>query len=168
MEEDHPGISLNLGSGKIKWPGWIGVDLNEKADVQADLKNLPFADEYADRIAAIHVIEHFYRWDVESVLKEWMRVLKPGGKLILELPCMDKVLDYIVQCHQQKIPLSPTFSWFPLWGDPKYKDPAMCHKFGYTAGMMIEILKNVGFTNVKYSKATYHFPDRDMRITAHK
>lgn len=140
----------------------------EQADVQADLKDLPFDDGYADRIAAIHVVEHFYRWEVEQVLKEWLRVLKPGGQLIIELPCMDKVFDYIAQCYQSKTPLSPTFSWFPLWGDPKYGDAAMCHKWGYSVAMIIEVLQKAGFENVKYSKAVYHFPDRDMRITAYK
>jgi predicted SAM-dependent methyltransferase len=144
------------------------VDLAPTADVQSDLKALPFEDNYADRIAAIHVIEHFYRWEAEDVLREWMRVLKPGGQLILELPCMDKVFDYIVQCYQQRVPTSPTFSWLPLWGDPKHKDPAMCHRYGYTAAMIVQILRDVGFQDVKYSKATYHFPERDMRITGFK
>jgi len=168
MEKPLDGISLNLGCGKIQWPGWIGVDFGGSATIHANLKELPFEDHYADRAAAIHVIEHFYYWEVKDVLREWMRVLKPGGELILELPCMDKVFDYLIQCYQQKVPLSPTFSWFPLWGDPKYKDPAMCHRYGYTAAMMMDIMRHVGFKDVHYAKATYHFPDRDMRITGIK
>jgi len=35
---------------------------------------------------AIHVIEHFWQWKVVSVLIEWVRVLKPAGKMILECP----------------------------------------------------------------------------------
>jgi predicted SAM-dependent methyltransferase len=168
MEESHPGISLSLGAGKIRWDNWIGVDSNGLSDVTADLKSLPFADDFADRIAAIHVIEHFYEWEAPEVLAEWMRVLKPGGELILELPCMDKVFYHIQQAMSGDLFLSPTYCIFPLWGDPKYKDVAMCHKWGYTVGMMKKLLEKVGFKDIKVTKPLYHFPDRDMRVTARK
>ena len=166
--EEGSGVCLNIGSGRIKWPGWIGVDLDPHADIQADIKSLPFADDYADYLAAIHVIEHFYKWEALDVLKEWRRVLKPGGTIILELPCMDKVFYYIQQCMNQGLWMSPTFSTFPLWGDPKYENVAMCHKWGYMARDMISLLQDAGFQNVQVMKPNYHFPDRDMRLEAVK
>ena len=34
----------------------------------------------------MHVVEHFWRWEVRDVLREWVRVLKPGAPMILECP----------------------------------------------------------------------------------
>lgn len=50
-----------------------------------DATRLSFEDESFDRVIAAHVLEHLYRPHV--VLREWWRVLKPGGVLSLVLPC---------------------------------------------------------------------------------
>lgn len=170
MEECHPeSISLHLGCGDIRWDGWIGIDVGgNAADVKSDIRKLEFPTDHADRIAAVHVVEHFYRWEIQDILREWLRVLKPGGKLILELPCLDKVFAYITRCVRDGTPMSPTFSWFPLWGDPKYGSVEMTHKWGYTFKMLKEELVKAGFRDVKYMKPFYHFPDRDMRLEASK
>ena len=79
-------IKLNLGCGaKILPKPYINVDLpnnwaDSKPDVEADLtKPLPFPDDYADEVMAIHVIEHFDRWEAPVILRDWVRVLKPGA-----------------------------------------------------------------------------------------
>lgn len=159
---------LHLGSGKRHWAGWTNIDQDPRADVQADIRTLPYADGVIDRIAAIHVLEHFYAWDVEGVLAEWFRVLKPGGRLTLELPCMDLVVRHMVESYQHGIPMSPIFSCFPLWGDPKYKDPAMTHKWGYFRANVEQLLLDAGFESVQHEDVRYHFPQRDMRLTATK
>jgi ubiquinone/menaquinone biosynthesis C-methylase UbiE len=55
-----------------------------------DAANLSFADNSFDRVIAAHVLEHLYQPHV--VLREWVRVLKPGGVLTLVLPCDPGVL----------------------------------------------------------------------------
>lgn len=168
MEDSIGGVNLNIGCGAIKWPGWIGVDRLKGVDLITDIRKLPLEDNHADNIAAIHVVEHFYYWEVPAMLQEWRRVLKPGGKLILELPCMDKVFNYIRNCMNDGLPMSPTFTILPLWGDPKFKHEGMCHKWGYTRKMLVDILEEVGFSNIQTDKPRYHFPQRDMRITGIK
>lgn len=159
---------MHLGSGKIHWDGWVSVDLDEKADIQCDLRKLPFDDNCADAACSVHVIEHFYEWEARDVLKEWHRVLKPGGKLILELPCMDKVVHYLIDMVTRGLPLSPAFCWFAFWGDPKYRSVEMCHKWGYTYLMLKQVLSDSGFVDIKADKARYHFPNRDMRVVSYK
>lgn len=169
VEPSHPGIKLHLGSGKIKWDGWVNIDLySDVSDVKSDLRKLDFPDDYADVAVAIHVIEHFYEWEVNGVLEEWRRVLKPGGKVVLELPCMEKILNYIRSCMNEGMQLSPTFSWFALWGDPRNKSVPMCHKWGYTKHMIKGKLLEAGFKDVEFEKPNYHFKSRDMRVVGYK
>lgn len=129
---------------------------------------MPFDDDYADAIAAVHVIEHFYKWEVQDVLKEWKRVLKPGGKIILECPSMEKVFRYIANVIDRRLPLSPTFSFLPIWGDPSFRSVAMTHKWGYFFPTLRQELVKAGFTDVLLDKPRYHFVQRDMRVTALK
>ena len=51
----------------------------------ADACHLEFEDDGFDRLIATHVLEHLERpWEV---LREWHRVVKPGGVISLILPC---------------------------------------------------------------------------------
>jgi ubiquinone/menaquinone biosynthesis C-methylase UbiE len=50
-----------------------------------DATALAFPDASFDRVIAAHVLEHLYR--PHEVLREWVRVLKPGGTMSLVLPC---------------------------------------------------------------------------------
>lgn len=50
-----------------------------------DATRLTFPDHSFDRLIAAHVLEHLYK--PHEVLREWARVLKPGGVLTLVLPC---------------------------------------------------------------------------------
>jgi len=54
--------------------------------VQAeDATRLSFADGSFDRLIATHVLEHLPQ--PHRVLREWVRVVRPGGVLSLVLPC---------------------------------------------------------------------------------
>jgi phosphatidylethanolamine/phosphatidyl-N-methylethanolamine N-methyltransferase len=50
-----------------------------------DASSLSFDDSTFERVIAVHVLEHLR--DAHRVLREWVRVLKPGGVLSLVLPC---------------------------------------------------------------------------------
>ena len=78
-------IKLNFGCGDKLRKGYSNVDLVEdrsglKPDVNCDLRNLSvFESDYADEILSVHVVEHFWSWEVEHVVSEWVRVLIPRG-----------------------------------------------------------------------------------------
>lgn len=132
-------------------------------------KPLPFQDNHADRIASIHVLEHFYLWEAKALLKEFLRVLKPGGEVVLELPCLDKVFGHMFHRMKKGESPHPSFSYFAIWGDPRFMDPLMCHRWGYGLQDMHSMLKEAGFVNVSTDQeCNYHFPGRDMRAVAYK
>ena len=52
---------------------------------------LPFAEATIDRIISIATLEHFTINDMRLILKDFSRVLKPGGEVILSMPSLDKI-----------------------------------------------------------------------------
>jgi len=134
----------------------------------ADCRTLPFPNDHADAIAAIALLEHFYPWEAKEALSDWYRVLKPGGKIVLELPCMDKVFSYISDCLVSGKDPQPPLSWWALWGDPAREDERMMHKWGYSAFDLHKLLESVGFKQVAFKPALYHVKLRDMRFEAVK
>lgn len=77
-------MKLNLGSGarEKSLAGFLNLDIDGGNSVFP----LPFPDESADVIRAAHVLEHFPIGRAEEVLREWARVLKPGGVLQVAVP----------------------------------------------------------------------------------
>jgi len=74
-------------------PGWEVFDANAGAHVdhQGDAKDMSrFADATFGEVYASHVAEHFdYMNDLSTALREWRRVLMPGGRLYLSVPDLD-------------------------------------------------------------------------------
>lgn len=72
-------MRLNLGCGDQKYSDFVGVDIEGyAADIIHDLRDpLPFPDNSVDEILASHVIEHFSLWEIDRILNDWNRVLKP-------------------------------------------------------------------------------------------
>lgn len=94
------GRGLDLGCGPEKtFAHFIGVDNGHheifqhkiNPDVKCDAKDLSmFATESLNFCFSSHFLEHVDYEEVPKVLAEWMRVIIPGGHLILYLP--DKAL----------------------------------------------------------------------------
>ena len=87
-------MKLNLGCFNTRIEGFTGVDLKKFTDkvdiVVKTFYGLDFAkDESIEEIYASNVLEHFYYTDCPIVLKEWYRVLKPGGVLYVGVPDID-------------------------------------------------------------------------------
>ncbi len=88
------GKGLDLGCGPFKlYSHFIGVDNGHHwgtkgVDVVQDCEKLDlFASQSLDFVFSSHLLEHIE--DYKSALKEWWRVIKPGGYLILYLPHKD-------------------------------------------------------------------------------
>ena len=79
-------------------PGSIGVDISrrglelaaervpEARLVQGEMSQLPTADDAVDAITAYHAVFHVPRDQHPTVYREFARVLRPGGRLLMTLP----------------------------------------------------------------------------------
>ena len=86
---------LHLGCGPIDARGFINVDLQPLPHVHHVSGAYPldtFPSECADLVYASHILEHFSWVNTLDVLKEWRRVLKPGGVLRLGVPDLPTLL----------------------------------------------------------------------------
>jgi predicted SAM-dependent methyltransferase len=82
-------VKLHLGCGTKFIPGYDHIDSTHYRHLThlADVSCLPmYASGTVDLIYASHVLEHFGRHEYKSVLREWFRVLRPGGALRLAVP----------------------------------------------------------------------------------
>lgn len=78
-------LRLNLGACSREFDGFLSVDLNPPADVVTDLNApWPWGDSTVDEVMAIDIFEHLA--DKEHTMEELWRVLKPGGRAIIEIP----------------------------------------------------------------------------------
>jgi len=169
-------MRLNFGSANDNIEGFKNVDALEwggNTDIIWDLTKYPypFDDEVADEIRAVELLEHISFRETINVLKEWNRILKPGGKLHIQVPAIDKMCNMftrkqICDCVAHK----PTDE-FDAKGNPDcyvckgngQVNPvrwlmAFCgaqkhdydtHKSIFTKKIMADHLKFAGFKNVK-------------------
>jgi len=94
---------LDVGCGNNKTHGAIGIDIscNSQCDAICDLNNslYPFKDSVFDAVICKQVIEHLP--DSSAFLKELYRLVKSGGRVIIQTPhfsCYLAHADY-QHCH---------------------------------------------------------------------
>lgn len=156
-----------IGAGKQRRDGWRRVDANPRhePDVVADCPPIPEECRGAEAFEMIHCLEHLYRWDAETLLRQFHEFLVPGGKLILELPNLQSAIDALSGKSGK-----PRRQWgmWVLYGDPSHRDPLYGHRWGWTPSTLRDALVAAGFENDKITdeRPRYHVPDRDFRIVA--
>lgn len=108
-------INIDLGCGMKKPEGWIGVDNRafEGVDHVLDIGKdpLPFEDNSVDEIRAIHLFEHLYPEQLFFVMDECFRVMKPLGKLHIEVPKAGTPAYYVHPDHKLQF-MPDTFGFF--------------------------------------------------------
>lgn len=156
-------MKLHIGCGPKRLPGYTNVDAdpNVSPDVVADISNLPFDPESADEIVAIHVFEHLPRWEADDVIFHWRSLLRPGGKLVIEVPCLDKILE-----NFRRFPDNPYMHILGLYGDQRYRSRLMQHWWCYSRAELAAMLRGARFTTVEEHPVQFHHQARDMRFEA--
>lgn len=81
-------IRLNIGSGDSQLPGFTPID----AKFGHDAGKLDYPDGSVDEVYSSHCLEHIHHSKVGDTVREWCRVLKPGGRIRIAIPDFDSVL----------------------------------------------------------------------------
>jgi ubiquinone/menaquinone biosynthesis C-methylase UbiE len=86
---------LNWGCGLCAAPGWTNSDVTAAPGIEIvrDIRlGLPINDAVFDYIVSIHSLPEIPYLDMDLVLGELWRVLKPGGWIRLSLPDMNRAI----------------------------------------------------------------------------
>ncbi|MBU3604082.1 class I SAM-dependent methyltransferase [Polynucleobacter sp. AP-Kaivos-20-H2] len=130
VQEVHPNATaLDLGCGRGEWLELLqdnqlsasGIDQDDgmlsacrsrglnvqTSDAIAHLKSLP--NDSLSIVSGFHIAEHLSLEDLQTLIKEALRILKPAGLLILEAPNTENLVVgtssfYLDPTHQRPLP----------------------------------------------------------------
>lgn len=146
MKSNNTSVKLHLGCGRNIKEGYINVDqyLSAPSIINMDIFNLSIENDTVDEIFTEHMLEHLSKYEVTLALKEWARVLKPDGKLVMNLPNLE-------WCLQQWLakPEGERWGWQldTIFGLQAH--PGEFHKTGFTEARLHQLLENVGFREIR-------------------
>jgi SAM-dependent methyltransferase len=157
----------NLGAGRAWHRGSqeaapeayiVRVDLNEEShpDFRCDVRCLPTEwGEMFDVVKANHVLEHI-RWEeTDETLEEWIRILKPGGLLMLGLPDLKSAAEKILRDEKKDRPMGPLVLGC-IYGDQQSKfynahQDIGVHLTGFTPKDIAHRLDKLGMKDIVVS-----------------
>ena len=137
-------MKLDIGCGKYKREGYLGVDLKKFDGVDYPILDLrgdwPFKNGEVDEIYTSHFLEHLTDNEVVDVLKEAARVLKPGGQFEVIVPDLPGVLNEFL-----KADFNSKWSWWiqTIFGNQAHEGEF--HKTGFDSEKLEIMLSNTGF-----------------------
>lgn len=137
---------VHIGCGDIDSPEFVNVDAQPYPHVhyvRNDITDLSmFAGESVDLIYMCHVLEHVHRTEIDGVLAEFRRVLKPGGVLRISVPDFDRLV-----AMYQDIGCDPDGIIAPLLGS--HANEYDVHYWIFTERSLGEILLKANFSAVR-------------------
>lgn len=165
---------LHIGCGLKKLQGYINIDAMplEGCDVVMDAANeMPvIPSDIAIEIRMENVFEHFYRDQQVKALKEYYRILKAGGKLIIKgLPNFDAIIQAYL--NKEKGLVGQEFDLFNVYrfthGEPEQGNNPVhqLHKDIFTKTSIRELLKDAGFMIESVNNEQYSYEENPLCLT---
>lgn len=183
-------MKLNIGSHSVKLDGFLNVDIEpfDGVDVVCDITQVPWkfkfinegenvspmpfsGENFVDEIVMVEVLEHISFHDTVKVLTEIYRVLKPGGKIHIQVPDCGSMMEmYVRKQIGEDIPHKPKSveevmymreltgkkvnprRWLMAFcGAQKYGVPDI-HKNIFTKEIMQDNLEESGFEKIDFKE----------------
>ncbi|MDH6100737.1 methyltransferase domain-containing protein [Anabaenopsis sp. FSS-46] len=149
---------LNIGCGKVAFPGWINIDIANIPDLVDIIwdasQGFPFIkDNSCNLIYNEHFLEHLDILEASKFLSESFRILKTGGIVRIAMPSLENIvhkysseewrdqawlqLDEYQQIKTRGEMINIAFRW---WG----------HRWLYDREELSRRLNEAGFVHIKY------------------
>lgn len=164
-------IRLNIGSGGIEHRGYLSVDFyDQRANIIMDVTQLDFEENSVTEILAVHVFEHLNPYHCLDILKRWRKILKPGGKLIMEMPDIEALCKRFVTANTGERygilnAVYGSVNTTSEGGPDKITSP---HLFGWWPQSLWDHLSNAGFVNIVFGPEIFPHPESNLHVEATK
>lgn len=147
---------LHAGCGSLPLPFEgcdeirFDADASVKPDIVGDMTDLGDIGEF-DGVYCSHALEHLHPQDALQALREFRRVLKPGGFVTIVVPDLEGI--------------SPTFDLLPgmlitghdlIYGLVDTHNPLMMHRTGFVAATLHGALEQSGLSHVLTKRLSHY------------
>jgi predicted SAM-dependent methyltransferase len=146
-------LQIELGEPEAGRRGWITIDVTETCDLCWDLRQgLPFPDASIEAIYSSHFFEHLSYDEGQSLLRECLRALKPGGTFSI---CVPNACLYIEAYLNLRVLPDSFYQYTPAYHATTAIDAV--NYVAYMAGThkhmfddhLLHVLRTAGFTEVR-------------------
>lgn len=121
-------------------------------DRYADLRALPYEPNTVDEIRSVQSLEHLDRNEGPRVLRHWRDLLRPGGKLHVDVPDFEETARQLLAQ-----PDEPSKDWYYRLVYGSQKNAYAFHKNGFSPARLEWMLREAGFREVRHVPDTIHF-----------
>ncbi len=145
----------------------LDIDANVSPDIvgtMTDMSAVP--DASVDAIFSSHNIEHLYPHEVPVALKEFLRVLRPDGFLVITCPDLQSVCALVAEDKLTDVayeaPAGPIAPLDILYGHRPALERGnlfMAHRCGFTQKVLIGTLQTSGFAMVASKRRGHPYYD---------
>ncbi len=147
------GRILHVGCGGVELPDWfskltevrLDIDPSMQPDIVASMVDIGEVGHY-EALFCSHALEHLYPHEVPVALKEFYRVLEPGGSAVIFVPDLEDVRP--TEDILMVSPAGPICGLDMYYGHrPQLIDrPHMAHHCGFVSATLKTALESAGFT----------------------
>lgn len=135
----------------------LDIDPNVKPDIVASITDMKgVADASVDAVWSSHNLEHLFAHEVPVCLREFHRVLKPGGYALITLPDIQEIAKLIAEDKLEDTayvsaagPIAPIDMVFGYRPAIAGGNVFMAHRTAFTAKTLGRALKAAGFVQVR-------------------
>ena len=145
-------VRLAIGEREAGEGGWTTVDLFG-GDLQREMWDLlGICTGEVEEIRCVHALEHVPKAKVLPTLREWHRVLRPGGRLTVDVPDLDYIARHWLE-HEAG-PITDAWALDIIFGNQG--DEGQFHMTGFNSRLLEAAITAAGFAGASITPVWSH------------